>query len=153
MDFIFQSGEFYGSESSIFWNLFEPIVTLFGILAAALISIYVFWKGEHLKLQADLDRLNGIERFTANYIQDLSKPLSKQIDTLAETIKKLSDTEDHDHAPQNLVNLHTKGLAWINKGDLFRIYIELKGGKKDEKLDLFREFNGHCDYIDAFEKI
>lgn len=149
MDFIFQSGEFYNDES-VWWTLLELLISFLGILAGALVSIFVFWKGQRIETNKEKERLNDLEQFVKNYIRDLKIPIDKQVKSLEETIKKLELPTEQDYSPDNMVNLHMKGISWINRGDLYKIFVTRKIGDRDLKGQLFREFNSKCDYIDAF---
>jgi hypothetical protein len=150
MDLYFQSGEFYAEGSSTWWTLLELFISFLGILAGALVSIFVFWKGRRIEINSENERLNELEIFVKNYIRDLKIPIEKQVKSIEQTVEKLKSTSEQDYSPDNLVNLHMKGLLWINRGDLYKIFVTRKIGDKNVKAELFREFNAKCDYIDAF---
>lgn len=149
MDFYFQSGEFYNDEN-VWWTLLELLISFLGILAGAIVSIFVFWKGHRVETNNEKERLNTLEQYVKNYIRDLKVPIEKQVNSINETIKKLDLPTEQDYSPDNLVNLHMKGISWINRGDLFKAFVTRKIGDPALKTQLFREFNGKCDYVDAF---
>lgn len=128
---MFQFGEFYGNES-VSW--LELLINFFGIVVGASIAIFVFWLGKKDEKQKETKRLLELKVIFLLGLLKLNSGITASIKKLEELITELSKDEIGDliHRP---TRINTSGITWIDKNDLFRIFVlEQKINQDNVKL-------------------
>lgn len=142
MDIVFQSGEFYNTENNL-WTIVGLIVNFLGIVAGALVAIYVFKLAKSAEEKKENQRLLELEQYIRLAIANLSTPITQQLDALKDFYKELSKRNNVHHAPQEIITFHTKTMSWISHEDFHKIFVQLKTGDLVQKSELIRELNLH----------
>lgn len=138
--------------SPTWMKILEILFAFLGVLAGAIVSIFVFWKGKRVDEEKENNRLDTLELFVKTYIRNLSTSIEKQIGYTATDVKKLEDIKDHDYMFLTSSSLHTNGINWITPGELHTVFVLRKRGDENEKIEIFREFNSKCDIISNMDK-
>ncbi|MBX2970172.1 MAG: hypothetical protein KF803_12450 [Cyclobacteriaceae bacterium] len=152
---MFQFGEFYGNES-VSW--LELLINFLGILVGAGIAILVFRLGKKDEEQKETKRLLELKVIFLLGLLKLNSGITASIKKLEELTTELSKEEIGDlmHRP---TRINTSGISWIDKNDLFRIFVLDKKINQDnvrlfyqtiEGIDSLTTFTN--DFFQTFDK-
>ncbi|MFT6836443.1 MAG: hypothetical protein ACJA0H_002493 [Francisellaceae bacterium] len=141
MDIIFQSGEFYGQDSSFWTNVIAITGAVLGALISGLIAIWVFKRGlKEQKKQEQASRIakhNELENYLFHVIGFMRPTMIQQVNEIGWTSQALKDFGNRNLSINTVSALSTDEVNGIKSEDLYRIFVtNREGDTKDKAADI-----------------
>ncbi|MDN5213001.1 hypothetical protein QQ020_13120 [Fulvivirgaceae bacterium BMA12] len=155
MDIIFQSGEFYGGDSSFWTNLINVVAAMLGAVISGLIAIWIFKKGlkEQAKREQDIKtkRYKELESHFFHLISFMDSAINQQVNEIARSSQALKNFGNKKLALRIVPALNTNEVNSISNEDLYKMFVSNRIGEADDKASDFLNIKNCFRHIDEIK--
>mgnify|MGYP001806238529 FL=1 len=149
MNFIFQSGEFYGSSDSILITLMGAII---GALISGVFAIIVFkWglkKEKQKNEEIERKRISDQTAFLKTSLLLIQEKTISQSNYLIDFSHELKKRDFKDKTLRSSVALKIDGIKTIPYTDLYKIFIS----KNKDNAIMYNEFQAHIELLNSYKE-